>query len=553
MAAIVAGSGGVAVATAGPVDQPRVDVSSVNAWLPSVQRQFIGRTSALVRQPSAATGAVVPVRMSSGVTVLRRPGRLVVFDGAGGDAWLIDPRTRARQSIPAAVDTRLDVLDGRPVRIEPTARQVTALDGTGVGTRWTAQLPGEPGGHSEVSGRALWLTIPGSGAIVRISASGDAKPVAGLFAKGQDPLVTAVEGGVALLDEARGEVHVLTGAGPAHRVYGIGADVAAGPYTALFVSADNGYAVLVRAGRDASYRVAGLAADHPGAAGPLGEAGHDFGAPVLLDDRLYAADETTGGLVIVPVGPNGGSPSTIGVARGPARLEVFAEEGVVWVNDPNGPDALAVHNGDRWPVVKYLPQSPAKTRPAPSKPPPKVTKTPPLPPKVSDRPSTEAPTVRPPRTPGRTAPSRSTKPNGPPTPSPSASPSPTNTARITNIQENDSVSTCERVTGRADVEASKALFLVHRRVSPSSDTYYFYYVSGSRDGGVGRTWSSEMRFGTAAGQSYELLLLIIDVDDARDFWNSHQVDDFYAAANSLPAGSKQAHRLGVRQTDATDC
>src|SRR5687767_6924808 len=74
VAAVVAGSGGVAVATAGPADQPQVDINSVNAWLPSVQRQFIGRTSALVREPAAATGAVVPVRMSSGVTVLRRPG-----------------------------------------------------------------------------------------------------------------------------------------------------------------------------------------------------------------------------------------------------------------------------------------------------------------------------------------------------------------------------------------------------------------------------------------------------------------------------------------------
>jgi hypothetical protein len=130
-----------------------------------------------------------------------------------------------------------------------------------------------------------------------------------------------------------------------------------------------------------------------------------------------------------------------------------------------------------------------------------------------------------------------------------------NTAAFTNIAGGAMVNRCELVAGRADLVPTKTLLLAHRRSSPPSPTFYFFYVDNYVNGGVPPTWSSEVYFGSSDNsQRYDLYLLIMEVSAATSFWKAHvHHSGIYADALAIPATASVAVQLSVVQTGIADC
>jgi hypothetical protein len=241
--------------------------------------------------------------------------------------------------------------------------------------------------------------------------------------------------------------------------------------------------------------------------------------------------------------------SSIGVAHQPTALEVFAKGSMVWANDPNGPDALAVYADRRWAITKYLsaPSTPS-TPPSPSSPP-------------STTPSTEpanSPTpVRPSRPPTRPSDGPRQLPGGPQQPPggpQQPSPAPKDTARFVNLHNGSSVKRCQNVVISARLAPTKTLLVAHRRASPPDNTYYFTYAGPYRNGNVPANVTTTVWFGTQTGQTYDLYLLIMNVGDANTFWNAHvSSNGSFAYSPSLPGTSQTADRIRVVETDSSNC
>jgi hypothetical protein len=534
--------GGAVVAVTAPSDRPHVDVDSTSAWLSSVRPQVLGRVNALVHGPFAATTAEIGVPLGSGATTVRRGSMVIVTDPASGNATVVDVRTRRSDRFAVAAGQSVEVVDRLILRIDGSARQIIPA---GTGGPAALTLSGAPGSWREVSGGALWLTIPSDGSVVRIDATGSAVTVPAVFRAGEDPPVAAVSGGVALLDRAAREVVVLTGAAPRPKRHAVKGSLPGKGIESFDVASDGSYAIAADAGFGAAVTVVDLTGRRGADIRQVGDPGHDFGAAVLGHDRIYFADRTTGALVVLPARPGASPVTTIDVARRPARLEVFRSGSVLWANDPDGPNALAVNGGDRWPVIKYVSHQESPTPPPSSQPP--RSDPPRGDPATSTRPTpqTGPPTSRPPG-PGSGPEKRPGGTDGPPGRSPTKPPR-RNTAKITNLKNNSPVSRCQRVTGTADLEPTKALLLASRRTNPSSTGYFVQYVKA---GNVGANWGTTKWFGTAADQSYDLVLLVMDVDDARAYWNSAQKGDGYVYAGSLPPANTRVQTVHVRQTVA---
>jgi hypothetical protein len=203
----------------------------------------------------------------------------------------------------------------------------------------------------------------------------------------------------------------------------------------------------------------------------------------------------------------------------------------VWANDPNSPRATVIHGDTHWPVVKYGGHktiSPTRT----------LLTTPPT---ASTTSATTA--VTPTRILTKTPTKGPTQTSGPPPPSPVS-------AHIRSLSDGDEVGRCEIVSGDVDVPAGKTLFLAQRRTRPTDSTYYFVYA-GPPTGVTGKSWSVRRYFGTAPPQEYSVLLLIVDVDVAAQFWESHRIpNQGYAAATRLPV--EPADTVNVRQTSLED-
>jgi hypothetical protein len=94
------------------------------------------------------------------------------------------------------------------------------------------------------------------------------------------------------------------------------------------------------------------------------------------------------------------------------------------------------------------------------------------------------------------------------------------------------------------------IMIGHRRTSPADGTYYWNYFD--RNGNVPPRWTAQTFFGDEAGQRYELILIVVGVEEAQRFWARHQeADGSFAASTTLPAGARVQSRVNVTQAVAT--
>jgi hypothetical protein len=533
---------GLALLATNPADRFRLAADSATAWLPSVQRGIIGRVNALVPGPGSGTTDYLSIQMGADISPIRR-GSVLVIGGGHSEVSVVDLRTLRIDRVPAATTERVEVVDDHVFRIDDGAGRVVAVpNGSTV-----LDLHGVPAGPSTVSGGALWLAVPDTGSIVRIDRSGAAKTVPGAFSAGRRPFLAALPDGIAVLDLGTGEVAVLVGRSSVRRyrtdlrraMAAAGAD----SVSSFQVAADAADAVvLARGGRSTSVVVFGLAGGRRTVVRPLNDTGDLFGAAVLSNDRLYVSNDSAGALTIVRVRPNVSAVSSIGVAHRPSALEVFAKDSLVWANDPNGPAAAAVYADRHWTITKYVSESDTPSV-SPSSASPSSTTAPP-----SRAPSNGAPpthTSGPVRTGGPPA-----HPSGIGTGQPPGGHR--DTATFTNLHNGSSVKRCQAARIADSLVAGKTLLIAHRRTSPPDGTYYFEYAGPYSDGNVPASFGTVAYFGTAADQRYDLYLLIMDVNDARTFWESHRSSDgSFATSTSIPGTAGIAEKISVTQTDIT--
>jgi hypothetical protein len=510
--------GGIAAASAdhSSAGRPEMTTDSASAWLVSAPAGFVGRANPLIPGPRIATTDRIGLPVAASA-VTRRRGDLLIVEDPGRAATIVDLRTRTSSRVSLHGGEAVDAVGGRPWLIDPTAGRITLLPEGGV----VAEAGGALGAWI-VSDGAIWASVPATGAILRVGGDGLARTRSAVFPAGGRPMLAASPSGVALVDGSTLTMLAGSGVTGRHRLPGTPSKVAVAPDGTFAASLDGSVLSLVPLAGEAPPRSVDL------------RAGHRWGAMTVGGGLVYLTDDATG--TLWPVGSSVRAP--VPVAGHAAHLELFAQGGLVWANDPGGPNAVAVEpGGDTLSLIKYAPPKPTpKPTPTPA---PSVTHTTTPPP---------TPTSRPPSVPKSAKPAPGpTKPKPGPTGSPAPPPA---RASFSNLHNGQEVGKCAPASGSASMPKTDTLLLAVRRTDPPGD-YYFTYAA-SRNGNV-KSFDTTVYFGDAADQSYRVHLLIMDVDDARQFYDSHaQQGGDYAVSSSLPARAKRADSASVRQT-TTDC
>jgi TIR domain-containing protein len=135
-----------------------------------------------------------------------------------------------------------------------------------------------------------------------------------------------------------------------------------------------------------------------------------------------------------------------------------------------------------------------------------------------------------------------------------ASALPLGAVKITTPADGAVVDKCARINGQTNLDSGKTILFAVNRTEPVDPTWYFGIVGSYLNGFVPADWSGTAYFGSATRQSYDLFVLVMDVQAAKDFWNKHKsTDGSYAAAPTLPQGVVPAAHVHVRQGTTDDC
>jgi hypothetical protein len=455
------------------------------------------------------------MNLSNDVATIRQGDSLIEWEPAAGGAELVDLRTQTVTRLTVAAGVRLALLDGRAYAVDAAAGQVVRLaDGTPVINDVAAPI-----GRWAETADALWFTVPATGTVLRLTPTGTVEPIGDAFPAGHDPVLTGLTDGVALLDGAavtRLDKHGLAGRGT----------VPALPATVTAVRATDDDQLVILAG---STVLAGAGRVTVGASGDV------LGDLVVLGDRAYVADDTTGALWTVRLAPTVAVLPPTDVAGHGAALEVFTQGSMVWVNDPAGPHALAVdRTGTQHPLIKYTLTTPSPT--------PTRSQQPSPPSNRPTRPSTGHPDGRATPTKGRTGPPRTSK-----SPTSPAGSGGSISAHLSGLPPE--VSHCADVGGPVSIPAGDTLLVAVQRTSPSSPDWYFSYAAPHHPSGRLTSYHTTVYFGTATDQRYQVVLLVLNADTAQAFYDAHaQHNGDYAVATNLPASAYRADHRTTTQT-----
>ena len=131
---------------------------------------------------------------------------------------------------------------------------------------------------------------------------------------------------------------------------------------------------------------------------------------------------------------------------------------------------------------------------------------------------------------------------------------PPGSVRVTGPADDAVVDRCAKVTGVANLDGSKTLLFGVNRTGPPSPDWYFTYAAGFRNGFVANEWTADVYLGSVTRQSYDVLVLVMDVPAAQTFYAAHQTKDgSYAFNAGLPPGAVTGAHVRLRQGNTDDC
>ena len=365
-AALWAASVGVCLAAVGVVatgdgtPPARVDLRAGGAWVGS----SVGLLT-LIDGDSGEVVARVDVGEASGALVAAQHGPVgYAVDGAKGTAVRVDPRTfetgRATEVLASpsgsvsvhATARGLYVLDPEQGRVAVAApRDLSVDDGSG------ESLAEEVGSSVVDRDGRLWLLGGASGDLLWFDGADRHRRGAVVEQPAASELVVA-DGVPVLVDRAARTVRGLTPDGGFSGDACL--DVRAGDDSVRFGGSVERRRVYAVSGDQGVLRASDLGSGScTDVAVPVFAGGDELGAPVESQGRVFVPNFTAGTVAVVDVDSGRVAVTPEPVAEG--AFELFAEDGIVFYNDPDSEKAGVIHlDGSFTAVAKYNPADPSE-------------------------------------------------------------------------------------------------------------------------------------------------------------------------------------------------
>jgi hypothetical protein len=130
----------------------------------------------------------------------------------------------------------------------------------------------------------------------------------------------------------------------------------------------------------------------------------------------------------------------------------------------------------------------------------------------------------------------------------------TGTVQITAPVPDAVVPRCVQLAGTADLPGDKTMLFATNRTNPPAAEWYFSYAAGFRNGFVDKTWKGQIYLGGVTKQSYDVFVVVMDVQAAATFYTAHlSSDGKFAHATALPPDGKVAAHVKVLQGSNDEC
>jgi hypothetical protein len=326
-------------------------IADVGAWLGAGKKGLVVHANGLAGKVDGK--GKLPRSMSGHqIKIVQNGPNVMIVDLQTGVVARVDPSTfdigGARKLGDAAgldlvagtADAyAIDQVKGTVQRIDPVT-----LGAVGGPVRLTAPL----GGAAIDAKGILWVPEGNTGQVVPFQSGRAGSPV--MVGRPGDTLSLTVAAGVPVVTDSTQAAATVVGlSGPLMRVNlpstvrNLLAPITSDGQLVPLLAPEQGALVVLNAGNGtlSSTRI-----DLP--------RGHRFEPPQSLGPRVYIPDTTAGSLLVYDTA-TGRFEKPVGVpgAQG-KRLEVFVKDGLLWVNNPDGPDAVVVNTtGQPTTIGKY--------------------------------------------------------------------------------------------------------------------------------------------------------------------------------------------------------
>jgi Fibronectin type III domain len=488
------------------------DIGDIGAWLSNNKKGSVVHANGA----SGKADAQVRLRDAQGhpLAVNQDGETVLVTDTVTGVVNRIDP---AQLSVTQSVDygtvtTRVVTGSGLAYVIDAERSRVQRIDLTDLSAVGDPiQLDTAPGSAGIDREGTLWVAAPGRGALVPIANGAVGTPVS-VGQPGDDVTVT-IAGGIPVATNAtRGTMTVVSRGGGRVTVNLPTPAPAEKPRALLAPSRTEGPLVPIVAGDTGELVVVDTESGTPSSVTFAGVAGHDLGTPAVLGDRIYVPDQSTGQLLVYDAATDQ-LLDQITVTTHPSKVDLFVKDGLLWVNNADGPEALSVDSTGNVHRIgkddKKLPgalPTTSPTRQPPSGEPQPVKLPPPVQVPTTDNQAKQPPPVNPPPVNLPPRPSASAPKPPPPPPPPPAPPPPSNQAPGTVRQTPQAGSILVTFTPVSAISqvinytlsGQPSSATVKPPTIPASGTAYKFEVTGLR---CGKTYQFSVTAHYAAGSA----------------------------------------------------
>ncbi|WP_433472930.1 hypothetical protein ACQPZP_29180 [Spirillospora sp. CA-142024] len=315
----------------------RYRLSDVGAWLGASAKGLVVHANGLAGKVDGKA-TVVPQMRGHHIKIVQDGTTVLLVDEDTGVVSRIDPSqlkiTKSRQvggpgmqvvSAAGAAYT-VDLVKGSVQQIDP-------LNLTPVGGPATLTAPlGQAGIDTDGS---LWVPVPQNGTVVPFQNGRQGRPVAA--GKSGDRLALTIAAGRPVITDSTAATALIVRPEGTRRI-NLPAPVAQAKYGVKVPAVADGQIVPMLGAGGALYlldtgvgRVDSVALRMPD---------HSFEPPHVLGSRVYLPDRTSGRLLVFNTERNAWEPPITATRPGGA-VEIVVRDHMLWVNDPDGPTALA--------------------------------------------------------------------------------------------------------------------------------------------------------------------------------------------------------------------
>lgn len=354
---------GTSLAVGGGASRTVPALSDIGAWLSSGARGEVvhahgltGEVDGKVVLPPGTAGRQVSVAQDGETTLVldEQTGRVVRIDTSQLTAEQSADHGAAGLRLVSG-GTYAYVLDparGTVQRIDPA---LTTAKGPPV------ELGGKPGAAVVDGEGTLWVPLPDKGTVVPF-VKGRKHTAVKVAEAGHELTLTLAGGRPVVTDRTAATMTVLTVTGVQGTFELDGGMAGADPAGVLVPAETDGSAVPVLATGSGELVVVDVRSGNTVRA-RVPVRGREPGAPQLLGKRVYIPDESTGGLLVYDTSLSALA-EPVPVTDGAGELELFVQDGLLWVNDPNGAAAAVIDaDGGVRHIAKYGTDAPSARKP----------------------------------------------------------------------------------------------------------------------------------------------------------------------------------------------